>query len=120
MLTYDPVGERGYAELTISGHISADDFDAVTPLIKADIEKHGKIRLLETVESFSGMDPMAFVRDIQFSLPLVTKISHVALIAKPSWMRVTSDLFGGLFPGKVKSFEPDEEAVARLWLTTAS
>ncbi|EMD82052.1 STAS/SEC14 domain-containing protein [Pacificimonas flava] len=120
MLSYEPVGKEGYAVLTISGRVSATDFDGIRPQIERDIETHGKIRLLEKVESFSGMDPMAFVKDVQFGLPLINKISHVAVVAEPAWMRVSTDLFGGLFPGKVKSFEPETEEAAKIWLTKVS
>ena len=120
MMSYEPMGENGFAVLTISGRISAEDFDRVAPQVEEDIAKHGKLRLLERVESFTGMEPMAFVKDVQFGLPLVSKITHVAVVAEPGWMRIATDLFGGLFPGKVKSFEPETEEAARLWLKSAS
>lgn len=120
MLDYQPTNEDGYAVLTISGRITEDDFDRIVPLVEEDIQARGKLRLLEKIESFTGMDPMAFVRDVQFGLPLVNKITHVAVVAEPAWMRVSTDLFGSLFPGKVKSFEPETEEAARIWLKSVS
>ena len=34
------------------------------------------------------------------SVCLVNKITHVAVVAEPAWMRVSTDLFGSLFPGR--------------------
>ncbi|MBZ6379275.1 hypothetical protein B5C34_08615 [Pacificimonas flava] len=120
MLSYEPVGGEGYGVLIVSGRVESGDFDTVVPLIEKDIEMHGRLRLLEKIEKFTGMEPMAFVRDIQFGLPLIGKISHVALVADAAWMRTAGDLFGGLFPGKVKTFEPETAEAAKIWLKSAA
>ena len=115
-MDYKPVDENGFAVLTISGKLVSEDFDRVVPLVEDDIAKHGRIRLLERVESFTGLDPMALWKDMRFGLPLVGKISHVALVSDAAWMRAATDVMGGLFPGKVKSFELETEEAARMWL----
>ena len=58
MIDYKKHNSLNLVELTVFGTITEDDFDRVTAQLTADIEENGKLRLLEEIRSFEGMDPI--------------------------------------------------------------
>lgn len=117
-LEYKSSPDSNIAELVIEGKVTESDFDRVIDQMKADFEKHDKLRILEDIRSFEGMDPMALWKDLQ-QVRLVNKVSHVALVADKKWMRTLAEAAGSVVSAEVKSFERSELATARTWLATA-
>ncbi|WP_228056965.1 STAS/SEC14 domain-containing protein [Tychonema sp. LEGE 07203] len=54
--------------------------------MKADIEKHGKLRLLEEIRSFEGIDPITLWKDAQFRLNHVADFTYAAVVAGAEWI----------------------------------
>jgi len=50
-------------ELMIDGRLSADEYHATAEKILAFMEKHGKIRILKEVRSFTGLDLVSSKRN---------------------------------------------------------
>ncbi|MBE9079639.1 STAS/SEC14 domain-containing protein [Romeria aff. gracilis LEGE 07310] len=117
-LEYKSSSDSNVVELVIEGKITESDFDRVIDQFKADLKKHGKLRILEDIRSFEGMDPMALWKDLQ-QVRLVNDISHVALVADQKWMRTLAEAAGSIVSAEIKSFESSELAAARTWLATA-
>ena len=69
--------------------------------MKADIEKHGKIKVFQDVRSFEGADLIVFWKDLKAS-PLASNVTHAAII-----------------PMKIKAFERSQIESAREWLKKA-
>jgi|GEM_PF-146431 len=114
-MKYRSSGESNIVEIMIEGKITAADFDRIVPLIKADLAKHGKIKVLEEIRSFEGMDPMALWKDLQQAY-LVKDITHVALVADAQWMRTMAEAVSAIFPAEIKAFERSQMAAAQVWL----
>jgi len=107
-------------ELIIEGKITEADLDQVIAQMKLDISRHGKLKLLEEIRSFEGIDPMALWKDAQFGLSHVDDFSHVAVVAEEAWMRTISTAADNILSAEVKAFEPSQHEAARTWLLTAS
>ncbi|MEM9092413.1 MAG: STAS/SEC14 domain-containing protein, partial [Cyanobacteria bacterium P01_F01_bin.53] len=104
-------------EIVVEGTITEADIDRVLPLVKADLAKHGKIKVLEEIRSFEGMDPMALWKDIQQAY-LIKDITHVAVVADAQWVRTVAEAVSAVFPAEIKAFERSRIEDARLWLAS--
>ncbi|MGB3263884.1 MAG: STAS/SEC14 domain-containing protein [Microcoleus sp.] len=119
MIEYRNNPNNNIVELTVEGKITEADFDRVVTQMKADIENHSKLRLLEEIRSFEGMDLIALWKDAQFGLNHVNDFTHVAVVADAEWVRTISAAAGNILSAKVKAFERSQIEEARAWLLTA-
>lgn len=119
MIEYKNNPNNNIVELMIEGKITEADFDRAIVQMKADIQKHGKLRLLEEIRSFEGIDPMTLWKDAQFGLSHVGDFTHVAVVADAEWVRTISAAADNLLSAKVKAFELAQIEAARAWLLTA-
>ncbi len=117
-MKYRSSSESNVVEIIIEGKITAADFDRIVPQVKADLAKHGKVKVLEEIRSFEGMDPMALWKDLQQAY-MVKDITHVALVADAQWMRTIAEAVSAVFPAEIKAFERSQIDTARTWLATA-
>ena len=120
MISYKNHQDSNVAEMTVEGKVTAADFEEVTTQMTADIETHGKLRLLEEIRSFEGMDLMTLWKDAQFGLKHVNDFSHVAVVADAEWVRTIASAAGNVLSGEVKAFDRSSIDAARNWLITAS
>ncbi|MBE9048791.1 STAS/SEC14 domain-containing protein [Pleurocapsales cyanobacterium LEGE 10410] len=116
MIEYKSYPDNNLVEISVSGKITEADFDRVISQMKADIDKHGKLRLLEIFHSFEGIDPIALWKDAKFGLAHLNDFTHVAVVAEPTWMQTFASAVDNLLSAKVKPFESSQVEQARTWL----
>lgn len=116
MIEYRNNPDNNIVEITVEGKVTEADFDRVVSQLKADIEKHGKLRILEEIRSFSGIDPLALWKDAKFGFAHVNDFTHAAVVADTQWMRSISEAIGNILSAEVKAFELSEIESAREWL----
>lgn len=122
MIEYQRNSDNNIVKIIIEGKITEEDFDGVISQLKIDLEKHHKLRVLEEVRHFEGIDPMAFWKDIRFGFAHIKDFTHAAVVADAKWMRSLTEAFASVFPGsvKVKAFEPSQIDEAQNWLAKAN
>lgn len=116
MIEYRNNPEDNIVEITVEGKVTEADFDQVIAKLKADIEKHGKLRILEEIRSFSGIDPIALWKDAKFGFAHVNDFTHAAVVADAQWMRTIAEALGSVLSAEIKAFEASEIEAAREWL----
>lgn len=119
MIDYKRNENSNLVELTISGKITEADFSRVTDLMADDIQRHRKLKLLEEIQSFEGIDPIALWKDVQFGLQHINDFTHVAVVADVEWVRTISTAVDNILSAQVKAFDLSQIEVARTWLETA-
>ena len=119
MLEYKNNPNNNIVEIAVEGKITTESLEQVADKIKADIEKHGSIRLLEEFRSFEGMDPIALWKDAKFGLNYLDKITHIAVVADAEWMQTLAGAVGNIMPAKLKVFDKSQATAAKQWLQTA-
>lgn len=87
--------------------------------IKANINEHGELRLLEEVRHFEGVDPITLLKDILFGLSPVNDFTHAAVVSDARWIATYTDAIDNLLFTKVKAFESAEIEDARGWLANS-
>lgn len=116
MIEYRNNPDNNIVEISVAGKITEADFDRVSSQIKEDIQKHGKLRLLETFHSFEGIDPITLWKDAKFGLDHLDDLTHIAVVAEPTWIQTIAFAVDNLLSAKVKAFERSQIEAAREWL----
>lgn len=107
------------AEITVSGHVSAEEYRDVTDRLQAFIDRHDKIRLVEVIESFSGFDPSTIWDGFKFDMRNIPHISHVAVVSDIGWIGPLSKAAGAVVSTKLRTFDMAELEDARAWIQAA-
>ena len=116
MLDYKEDTDAGIVEITVDGRITREEFDDVAAKLEALIASHGKIRILEIVNDFQGIETSAFWDDLKFSLRHLNDFSKCAVVSDKQWVNLWSTLLRPFISCEVEHFEPDEIEMARAWL----
>ena len=119
MLTYEKKPKSDYAEIVVEGKITDEEMNAVIEKMKADLDKAGKLKLLEEIRSFEGMEPAAFFKDPRFGLSMMKSVSHVALVTDAPWLKALAETFNFVSPAQIRVFERARIEEARTWLAGA-
>lgn len=83
MLSYKEYDNAQAVEIVLRGRVSTEEFDAIAKKIESFIARHGKVRVLEVIEDFQGMDAAAFWHDVKFSLRHLHDVSRLAIVTNP-------------------------------------
>jgi hypothetical protein len=109
-------------DIELSGHLDADGMRAGLDQLIALSEgmQHGQ--MLYKISDFSLPTLGAFGVEMS-RLPklfgLLAKFDKCAVISDTAWLRKAAMVEGALFPGlDIKSFEPDDMALAEAWLSS--
>ena len=116
MLSYTEHDNAQAVEIVLRGRVSTEEFDALAKKLEAFIKRHGRVRVLEIVEDFAGMDAVAFWHDVKFSLRHLKDFSRVAIVVNPDTHHLWSSLVAPFMDCAVEHFAPGEEQAARDWL----
>lgn len=120
MLTYEKKPKSDYAEIVVEGKISDAEMNAAIEKMKADLDRGGKLKLLEEIRSFEGMEPAAFFKDPRFGFTMMKGVSHVALVTDVMMLKVAAEAFSFVSPTQIKVFERARIDDARAWLSAAA
>jgi SpoIIAA-like len=117
MIEYREIPEFDMIELTIDGHITAEEYHALYEKIEPFLEKHKNIRVLKEVRSFTGLDIGVFKEKLIGAwLRHFKDIRAAALVCDEHWMEQLTDLIKPMFPYPVRCFKLAQIEEARAWL----
>lgn len=121
MLTYEKKPKSAFAEIVVDGKITDEEMNSAIEKMKADLDNGGgKLKLLEDVRSFVGMEPAAFFKDPRFGFSMMKGVSHVALVTDVMMLKMAAEAFNLVSPTKIKVFERAKIDEARTWLSAAA
>ncbi|CUX79746.1 MAG: SpoIIAA-like protein [Roseibaca calidilacus] len=107
------------AEVLVRGKITMEDYTAAVEPMQAFIDRHGTVKFIEVIESFSGFDPAVLWPGIKFDWRNISQISHVAVVSDLGWVGPLSKAAGALISSQVRFFQLDELNAARAWIAQA-
>jgi hypothetical protein len=116
MLSYKEYDNAQAVEIVLRGRVSTEEFDRIATKMEAFISRHGKIRVLEVIEDFEGMDAAAFWHDVKFSLRHLQDFSRLAIVTNPDVHHLWSSLVAPFMSCEVEHFPPEDVVAARDWL----
>jgi hypothetical protein len=116
MLAYKEMDNLAAVEIDISGRVSTEEFDAAATKLETFIKRHGKVRVLEVIHDFEGMDAKALWHDLKFSLRHLNDFSRCAIVSDAKFLSIWSAIAEPFIDCEVAYFPTDEVETARDWL----
>jgi SpoIIAA-like len=116
MLSYTEHDNAQAVEISLTGRVSTEEFDRVAERLEAFIARHGRVRVLEHIKDFEGMDTAALWHDIKFSVRHLKDFSRIAVVANPEIHNLWSSLVSPFIKCEIEHFAPDQIEEARDWL----
>ncbi len=112
-------GENGILEISVSGRLTREQIDAIWAKMKADMPAAGKVKVLEVIRDFDGMDFDAMWEDLRIGLPMADHVSQVAIVTDRKWIAALTRLAGVFMSAETRTYTLDQLAEARAWLAAA-
>jgi hypothetical protein len=105
--------------LNIKGKVTGEDYKSVLiPAVQAQIEKHGKIRLVCHFDDEFSFGGSAMLYDATFGLKNLTKWEKLAIVSDVAWLCHSTNFFSFMIPGEVKVFSGNQLAEAKEWVSS--
>jgi hypothetical protein len=114
--------DSNIVELHASGSLSTVEFDDTLAKLKAAMDRHGRIRLLQDIGELDA-PPIPWSRmweDIKFSFEHLSDISHVAVVADQTWISAYVNMMKPVMKPEMKHFKRADLDAARAWIEQAS
>lgn len=116
---YTEHATKPVVEIRVVGRVTQHDMDEVLPKIKAFIERHGKVRLVEVIEKLDGFETSTILDGIRFDYNYFRDISHAAVVTDVGWIGVFTRAASLVMPVSLRVFALSEIDDARKWAATA-
>jgi hypothetical protein len=116
MLNYKEMDNLAAVEIEVSGRVSTEEFESVAAKLERFIDRHEKVRVLEIIHDFEGMDAKALWEDIKFSLRHLNDFSRCAIVTNERFFSPLSAIAEPFIDCEVEYFPADQVEAARDWL----
>ena len=102
------------------GEVTQEDYETtLAPAVEAELENNDKVRLLYVLGvDFEGISSGAMWEDGRIGMKHFTRWEKIAVVTDKPWIRHSIEAVGWVMPAKVKTFEADEAAAAREWVSS--
>ncbi|MCB9914736.1 MAG: STAS/SEC14 domain-containing protein [Planctomycetes bacterium] len=118
MIEFLPQNEGNLVALRFIGKLEHEDFDALTPILDAQIEKDGgKIRLLLDLSEFDGWEDLhALWNHFVLVKNHHKHVERIAVLGDEAWERKLAELADRFALAEVGYYTADRSAAAIEWL----
>lgn len=103
-------------EIEIAGKLDRSDYDVFVPRVEQLIERHGKIRMLVTLNDFHGWTAGALWDDVKFDARHFNDIERLAIVGEKKWEQAMAAFCKPFTTATVRYFDAADVATARHWL----
>lgn len=115
-MQYKEDPEHKLIELVVDGKVTRQEFGNITKKMEAFITKHDRIKVLEDVRKFTGLDPSVIWEGIKFDFYHLKDVSHCAVVSDMGWVGPFARAAGVFISCEIRTFHRDKIEDAREWL----
>ncbi len=116
-MKYNVDEQNGIIELEVGEEkISREGFEELVNVLEREIDKHGKVRIIEVVNGFPTMDLSVLWEDLKFSLRNVCNVSRCAVVSDRGWVGPYTRFLSPLVDCQIRVFDAGEMKEAREWI----
>ncbi len=116
MLSYTVDEDAGVIDLIVDGAITRADYEALIPILDAQIARHGKLRVVETVRKLGPIDPTLWWEDLKWVVQHRNAIGRAAVVTDHGWIGPITRAAAALFSGEMRVFPESQGGAARIWV----
>ncbi len=114
-----PTSREDVLAFEINGVISSEEMPGVIREFETFLGHHDKVRLLNRMKHFGGIDPSIFMQGglVSMKLAAMQKVERYAIVGAPRWMCRIIETLNPVFPDlDMRTFPADQEDKAWVWL----
>ena len=114
-----PVSKDDVLAFEIDGVISGKEMPEVIKTFETFFGRHQKVRLLNRIKHFGGIDPAIFMQSglLSIKLAAIQKVERYAVVGAPGWMCKVIETVNPAFADMdMRTFPLDRENEAWAWL----
>jgi len=106
-------------EVRLTGKLTKADYAKFVPEAERLIAKHGKVRMLVTMQDFHGWGAGAMWEDAKFGLRHFSDIERLAMVGEKRWQKGLALFCKPFTKAEVRYYTPEEADRAHAWLEGA-
>lgn len=114
-----PTSKKDVLAFEINGLISSEEMPGIIKEFETFLRHHDKVRLLNRMKHFGGIDPSVFMQAglVSMKLAALQKVERYAVVGAPGWMCKVIGTLKPVFPDlDMRTFPVDQENKAWAWL----
>ena len=113
--TVTETADENLIEVTLTGKLTAADYEAFTPRTEALLERFGKVRMVVILRDFHGWTAGALWEDVKFDAEHFADVDRLAVVGDSAWERGMTVFCKPFTTATVKYFDLEEVDAARAW-----
>lgn len=98
----------------VSGEVTTQDYEVLTPAVEAAVREFGTVRLLCDLTGFQWEKVSAWGSDFHFGHEFHHKIERMAIVGDKKWEEMVTHLAAPFYAQEARFF--DDEDAAFAWL----
>jgi hypothetical protein len=103
-------------KVSVSGKLTAEDYELFVPKIEQHIEEHGKIRILFEMHDFHGWTAGALWQDVKFDVKHFRDIERIAMVGEKAWEHGMATFCRPFTTAKIRYFDHEKADEAQKWI----
>jgi len=116
MLSWTIDEDSGVIDIMVDGEITRADYEKLVPILDAQIEKRGKLKVVETVRKVGPIDWSLWWLDLKWVMDNRNKLARCAVVTDHGWIGPVTRAAAALFSGEMRVFTEAEGGKARSWV----
>lgn len=106
------VGENVYLTMCVSGKLSHEDYQVITPMLENALEsiEHPQINVLIDARDFAGWDAHAAWDDFKLGMKHRKEFRRIAIVGNKDWEKAVVKIGGWFISGETRFFEQYDPA----------
>jgi hypothetical protein len=100
----------------ISGKISKEDYERLSPMIEQKIEQHGDVKMFFEMDNVEEIDYSAIWEELKFDGKNSGRVSKVAIVGERAQENLLSKIKNMLTSGETKFFKREDRDAALKWV----
>jgi len=115
-ITIEEKNDGKLLEVSLTGKLAKEDYEAFVPVVEPLVAKHGKIRLLVVMHDFHGWTASALWEDTKFAAHHFRDIERIAIVGETKWEKGLATFCAPFTAAKVRYFDHADANEARTWV----
>lgn len=116
MLSCDVDSASGVVELTVDGAITRAEYEKVVAVLEAELARHDKLRVIETIRAIGHIDAAVWWQDVRWAFGHIGKMGRCAVVTDKGWVGSITRAIGALMPAEIRVFPLTALDEARAWV----
>ena len=100
----------------VSGKLTKEAYEELSPLVDEQIQEHGKLRILFEMHDFHGWTAGALWEDLKFDFKHWKDIERLAIVGESKWEQGMAVFCKPFTAAKIQYFDHARLNVAQTWI----